>query len=113
MIQHGEIVRRDGITSGLNFVVDMLAGGNKNALVIQHDEMLQDFDNNDLWPAGWMHLFLHGIGGPLDPDRVVRVSFQKWIQILLERTDGRWRKDRTFLFVVATLLFRREALSKV
>lgn len=82
-------------------------------MVIKHGEILQDFKNNDIWTAGWVHLFPHGTGGPLDPDRVNPVTLQKWMQILLERRDSRWRKDRNLLFVVATIIFRREALANV
>lgn len=60
--------------------------------------------------GAYFDLFPHGVGGHLDK-RPRHLSLKKWAQILLRRRDPRFRNNRTFLFCVCALIFRREAIS--
>ncbi|CAB1107564.1 unnamed protein product [Ectocarpus sp. CCAP 1310/34] len=88
-------------------------GGTSNALVVPHGEILDDSNNNSAWVEGFMHAFPGGCGGPLCPTRRNPVSFNRWIQILLNRGDIAWRVDRCFLCCAAAIRFRHEAISNV
>ncbi|CAM9698129.1 unnamed protein product, partial [Ectocarpus fasciculatus] len=88
-------------------------GGTSNALVVPHGEILDDYNNNSAWVEGFMHAFPEGCGGPLCPTRKRSVSFNRWIQILLNRRDSSWRIDRCFLFCAAAIRFRHEAIANV
>ena len=83
----------------------------KNRLVIPHTgKMVEDFHEPGTMIAAYFHLFPHAVGGPLD-DRPRKLSFATWARILLRRRDSRFRKDRTFVFCLAAIIFRREAIS--
>ncbi|CAN0155693.1 unnamed protein product, partial [Ectocarpus fasciculatus] len=58
----------------------------------------------------YFDLFPYGLGGHLDK-RIRHLNFTTWARILLRRRDARFRKSRTFVFCVAALIFRREAIS--
>ncbi|CAN0570629.1 unnamed protein product, partial [Ectocarpus sp. 12 AP-2014] len=60
--------------------------------------------------AAYFDLFPHGEGGHLDK-RHRPLNFTKWARCLLRRRDPRFRKSRTFVFCLAAIIFRREAIS--
>ncbi|CAN0249308.1 unnamed protein product, partial [Ectocarpus fasciculatus] len=72
--------------------------------------MVSDFTNPGLFVGAYFDLFPHGVGGHLDK-RPRSLSLKKWAQILLRRRDPRFRENRTFLYCVCSLIFRREAIS--
>lgn len=85
--------------------------GTDNALVVTHSgQMVSDFTNPGLFVGAYFDLFPHGVGGHLDK-RPRSLSLKKWAQILLRRRDPRFRNNRTFLYCVCSLIFRREAIS--
>ncbi|CAN0374470.1 unnamed protein product, partial [Pylaiella littoralis] len=85
--------------------------GTKNMLVVPHTgRMVEDFNEPGVMIAAYFDLFPHGLGGHLDK-RARSLSFTKWARILLRRRDPRFRKDRTFVFCMAAIIFRREAIS--
>ncbi|CAN0314384.1 unnamed protein product, partial [Scytosiphon promiscuus] len=85
--------------------------GTDRALVLTHSgRMVSDFTNAGLFVGAYFDLFPHGVGGHLDK-RKRHLSLRKWAQILLQRRDGRFRKNRTFLYCVCALIFRREAIA--
>ena len=88
-------------------------GGTDNVLVVLHGNILSDFHNDDAWVAGFVQLFPDGFGGPEDPSRKQPVSFKRWARALLNQRDDRWRKVCYFLFCVAAIIFRHDALSNV
>lgn len=90
-----------------------LPGGTDNVLVVPHGDILGDFHNDDAWVAGFVHLLPEGCGGPENPSRQRHVSFEMWARIVLNRRCASWRKDRYFIFCVAAIIFRHEALSNV
>ncbi|CAN0542032.1 unnamed protein product [Ectocarpus sp. 8 AP-2014] len=71
--------------------------------------MVSDFTNPGLFVGAYFDLFPHGVGGHLDK-RPRPLDLKKWAQILLRRRDPRFRKNRTFLYCVCSLIFRREAI---
>ncbi|CAN0398742.1 unnamed protein product, partial [Ascophyllum nodosum] len=80
-------------------------------MVVTHiGNLVSDFYDNGLFVGAYFNLFPHGLGGHLDVRRRP-ISFKEWAQILLRRRDARFRKDRTFLFCVCALIFRREAIN--
>lgn len=83
----------------------------KNMLVIPHTgKMVEDFHEPGTMIAAYFHLFPHAVGGPLDK-RVRALTFTRWAKIILRRRDSRFRKSRTFIFCLAAIIFRREAIS--
>lgn len=85
--------------------------GTKNYLVITHTgRLVSDFTQVGTWVAAYFDLFPHGVGDLL-AKRKRRLSLNEWARILLRRRDPRFRKDRTFLFCVCALIFRREAIN--
>ena len=83
----------------------------KKMLVIPHTgRMVEDFYEPGTMIAAYFHLFPHAVGGPLDT-RQRSLTFTKWARILLRRRDPRFRKSRTFVFCLAAIIFRREAIS--
>ncbi|CAN0217243.1 unnamed protein product [Scytosiphon promiscuus] len=85
--------------------------GTDRALVLTRSgRMVSDFTNDGLFVGAYFDLFPHGVGGHLDK-RKRHLSLRKWAQILLQRRDGRFRKNRTFLYCVCALIFRREAIT--
>ena len=83
----------------------------ENAMVVTHTgNLVSDFYDNGLFVGAYFNLFPHGLGGHLDVRRR-SISFKEWAQILLRQRDARFRKDRTFLFCVCALIFRREAIN--
>ena len=83
----------------------------ENAMVVTHTgNLVSDFYDNGLFVGAYFNLFPHGLGGHLDVRRRP-ISFKEWAQSLLRQRDARFRKDRTFLFCVCALIFRREAIN--
>ena len=83
----------------------------KNLLVIPHTgRLVEDFNEPGTMIAAYFHLFPHAVGGPLDA-RIRTLTFTRWARILLRRRDSRFRKSRTFVFCLAAIIFRREAIS--
>lgn len=86
-------------------------GGTRKAMVIPHTgRLVEDFTEPGVFVGAYYHLFPHALGGHLDK-RPRKLTFTRWARILLRRRDPRFRKDRTFLFCLAALIFRREAIS--
>ncbi|CAN0265693.1 unnamed protein product, partial [Scytosiphon promiscuus] len=80
-------------------------------LVVPHTgQMVEDFNEPGTMIAAYFHLFPHGVGGHLD-NRPRKLTFNRWARILLRRRDTRFRKSRTFVFCLAAIIFRREAIS--
>lgn len=80
-------------------------------LVIPHTgRMVEDFYEPGTMIAAYFHLFPHAVGGPLDA-RNRSLTFTRWARVLLRRRDSRFRKSRTFVFCLAAIIFRREAIS--
>ncbi|CAN0600054.1 unnamed protein product, partial [Laminaria digitata] len=52
----------------------------------------------------------HALGGHLDK-RPRKLSLTRYARILLRLRDPRFRKDRTFVFCLAALIFRRGAMA--
>lgn len=85
-----------------------------NKLVISHTgRMEEDFHEPGTMIGACFHLFPHGVGGPMDTTRQRRLTFTRWARILMRRRDTRFRKSRTFVFCLAAIIFRREAISNV
>ncbi|CAN0352456.1 unnamed protein product, partial [Ectocarpus sp. 13 AM-2016] len=80
-------------------------------LVLPHTgKMVEDFNEPGVMIAAYFDLFPHGVGGHLDK-RHRPLNFTKWARCLLRRRDPRFRKSRTFVFCLAAIIFRREAIS--
>lgn len=72
--------------------------------------MLEHFHKPGTMIAAYFHLFSHAAGGPLDV-RIRNLTPTKWARILLRRRDPRFQKSRTFVFCLAVIIPRREAIS--
>lgn len=82
----------------------------KNMLVVPHTgRLVEDFNEPGVMIAAYFDLFPHGVGGHLD-NRPRKISFERWARILVRRRDSRFRKSRTFVFCMAAIIFRREAI---
>lgn len=80
-------------------------------LVVPHTgRLVEDFNEPGVMIAAYFDLFPHGVGGHLDR-RPRKIPFERWARILLRRRDSRFRKSRTFVFCMAAMIFRREAIS--
>ena len=88
-------------------------GGTRNAVVVPHGDILGDFHNNSAWTGGFADLFPEGAGGPECPTRQRAAKLPRYGQIMLNRRLPHWREDRVFIFVLAAIIFRHEAMSNV
>ncbi|CAN0515120.1 unnamed protein product, partial [Laminaria digitata] len=80
-------------------------------LVLPHTgRLVEDFNEPGVFIASYLDVFPHGLGGHLD-NRARALTFTRWARILLRRRDSRFRKSRTFVFCLAAIIFRREAIS--
>jgi len=69
-----------------------------------------EFGNHELFPRMFPTLFPYGLGGVENPNRRLRVSFQKHISHLLSLKDDRFQKHHAFQFIAFNIMQRREVL---
>lgn len=70
---------------------------------------ISEYNNPDLFPGMFPTLFPYGIGGFEDPERPVKLSFQKQAEYYLDIADKSFRYHRYFIFVALNIIQRRAA----
>ena len=88
-------------------------GGKDNVLVVPHGSILSDFHNDDAWVEGFAHFFSMRMCGPECPSSIGPAWFKRRARVSLNRRDDKSRKNRHFLFCVAAIIIRHEALSNL
>ena len=66
-----------------------------------------EYNNPDMWTGGYPWLFPYGSGGPEDSRRE-KISFEKWMQYVLQHHLERFKKEHGFIFHIFNVLKKRE-----
>ena len=69
----------------------------------------KDFSNPELLPGLYPTLFPYGCGVPEDSSRPTKVSLNQHIRYLLALEDRRFKKHHSFMFVLSSMIQRRQA----
>lgn len=77
-------------------------------LLIAHGDAISEYNNPDLFPGMYPTLFPFGLGRLQDPQRRVKISFQKHLEYLIDLNNRSFRFHRSFIFVGTNILQRRE-----
>ena len=80
-----------------------------DVITIPHGpELISLFDNPLLLISSYPHLFPYGVGAFHDKDRKVKLNTRAHLIYLLELSEDRFRKDKTFQNVVFNQIQRAE-----